>query len=329
MSPSYDDDKLRIGSLSADWVPIEGNGEFRYGPKNIACYEEALGQALPDEILRRVADLKAARAQADDSRTRFPHNSKIPSLQRFTVARSDQNEEPRMTFVFGISDYFTFLATSAFAAQLDAQYDEAGEKTSLRKHYLGRVERDHLWDEPVPELSHSFGIYLALATADRKVILVQRRGWPRTVSRPEFTTSVTEGMSWTLDRVNSTTLDPFRTAQRGVAEELGSEISLDTITILNFGVNPRFYQYALLARADTNLTADEIDRSRRTHAKDRFEVDAIHAVDFTCSAVADFVASHDPWSSPGLACVLYALISEYGWLETDRAFTGVDKEVVG
>lgn len=220
---SYDDDKLRVGRLSADWIPIEGDGVFRYRPKNIACYVEERGRDLPPEIQRRVAELEGARVRAANSHERFPHNSSIPSLLRFAASRFGEHEEPRMDFWFTKTDYFAFMATSAFDTTLDSLYDDAGTQTSLRERYLASVERQHLWDDPVPELSHSFGVYIALITADNKVILVQRSGRPKTISRSEFTTSVSEGMNWELDIDEANTLEPFRTAQRGIMEELGSE----------------------------------------------------------------------------------------------------------
>ncbi|MDQ0286805.1 hypothetical protein J2Z49_001922 [Desulfofundulus luciae] len=114
---------------------------------------------------------------------------------------------------------------------------------------------------PVPEFATHFGVGIMVVTADGKIIFCERG--PTAVDAFVFFPSVAEGSSRPVDAGPNGGPDPYRTAVRGLAEELDLEISPDHVKSLSFGANAVLCEYALCGVVYVEQTEEEILSPRR------------------------------------------------------------------
>lgn len=141
-------------------------------------------------------------------------NGKRYYLRSLNITREYDEEQPKLIFSFGPSDYLNFLATSL---SLDREIEVEGKKTTLRNLYL---ENKDPWGPPISFLAHSFGINLAVITSDNYLLLAQRSS--HVSSRPlVWNVAVNEGLQRPADKDSIGNPDFYKAAIRGVYEELG------------------------------------------------------------------------------------------------------------
>jgi len=305
---------LTIGDTQVPWVVCaygpysRENIKILYNPHETKKPPEI--QALYDELIR---DVKRREAKGDP----VPFNGLGYRLEKFFVGgRTGPNEEPMLTLCFRPTDYFTMLVTDA---RLDEPLVVNNAKTTLRKRYAERVDLAY---SPVPEFATHFGVGIMVVTLDEQIIFSERG--PTAVDPYVFFPSVAEGSSRPIDAGPSGGPDPYRTAVRGIAEELGIEVEPDRIRFLSFGANAVLCEYALCGVVYVDCTAEELLRIRSLGVpKDRWESQKLHFVPFRPEAVAEFMARNKPWSPFAVVCTVHALYDRYGGLRLERAFRGL------
>jgi hypothetical protein len=203
--------------------------------------------------------------------------------------------------------------------RLDVPMTFGGRTFTLRQRYASAID---LRVAPVPELATHWGVGIAVVTADH-FLLVSERG--NTAVDPHvFFPSVAKGAARAMDGEESGAPDHFRTASRGMEEELGVPLSGEEPTWLSVGANAYLCEYALIGRVDTPFTVEEIERRRALGAaRDSWETRRLHAIPFTPAAVAEFCAHPERrFSAFALITFVHALMHEFGVTRTDAAFVG-------
>jgi hypothetical protein len=215
------------------------------------------------------------------------------------IGREPVHEDMTLDLWFRPSDYYTFLATNVSL-----------KEPTLREKYLSAVD----WYEPVPYFSHSFGISLAVVTADGYTLFT-RRGKNVGVLPGTYETSVVEGLSRPIDRgTHGDAPDVYRCACRGLAEELGlresADFSVSDIAFLSFGVSTQYALWALRGMVKIKRDVSDVVALWDNGVKDKFENQDILPIPFTPEDVVSFVFTHQSFS---LKPTLYhALVHEFG-----------------
>ncbi|MGB9887100.1 MAG: hypothetical protein ACPLRW_08895 [Moorellales bacterium] len=211
----------------------------------------------------------------------------------------------RLVLEFGPSDYWNFRATSA---NLDRPFWKNGQEVTLRRLYLDGRDLSAV---PVAFLAHSFGLVLAVVTADG--FLVFQRRSPEVWTRAGvLTLGVNEGLERPADADASGAPDFHRAARRGVYEELGplAGEALRRLEFFSFGVDLEGYQHVLLGVVELNLILEELLASRIS-APDAWEGELV-AVPLDRASFARFVCEHTIWAPAALACAEEALLALLG-----------------
>lgn len=294
-----------LGRLETEWITLDASLRRPFERGRVKCHLEERAVPLPEDLAMKVKQWVEANADR--------HYWNGPSMQVLAIEpkRVGVAELPTIVIRFAPTDYITFKALT----------DAIANDTTLRETYLV----PSAWERPLPVLANSFGVYLTLITRDGYIACVQRSA--RTISRVEWSCSVTEGMLPTdLDEAHSP--DPFFTAIRGCHEELGlehEEIRDGSLVFGNLGVNARFYQHALLGWAETTLSKRGLSSRVVGHwgQDTMLEVASIDFISLSPHDVARFVISHSPWSSGGLTCVLETLKAHSSPSRCEAAFQRV------
>jgi hypothetical protein len=296
-----------FGKLKTTWKALDGDGERIYLPQHIRSHYIPFAEELPEELQSRRAHIQREQEQRRAQGLPFFWNGAIYALDRFVIGREPINEDMTLDLWFRPSDYYTLLATNM---SLD--------DPEMREKYLAHID----WYESAPHFSHSFGVSLALLTADGYTLFT-RRG-KHVVSLPGvYETSVVEGLSRPIDRgTQGEAPDVYRCACRGLAEELGLYESVDfsvaDIIFLNFGVDTRHALRGLtgLVRVKKNI-GKLLDRWENG-VRDKFENQELFPVPFTPQDIIAFAYSHQPFA-PG-PTLYYALVHEFGRAVVEDAF---------
>lgn len=305
-----------FGELQSTWIVMDGDGMFQYSPQGIQTHFELVRENLPLDLLARVQQVTKQQEENRASGLPFHWNGQRYSLQRFVISRAGPEENLALDLWFAPSDYYTFLATNM---KLDDQV--------LRDQYIIGAD----WSKPVPFFSHSFGIYLAVLTADNKILLTDRS--MDVGSRPgEHNVSVCEG----LGRMDASKRadgapDVYSCVERGLLEELGLRASEDwepeQMHFLSFGVDSWYAQWGLLGMVKVRKTAQELENYRKRGVKDRLENAQVYAVNFSIDDVLAFVFAHRPWAPGGLACLYHTLVHEFNRSTVENALSVAHPEL--
>ncbi|MGB9793379.1 MAG: hypothetical protein ACPLTR_12530 [Thermacetogeniaceae bacterium] len=304
---------LIVGKTAVPWVVCS------YGPysrENIKIHYNPHPLKRPPEIetlyRQKIREVKQREAKGEP----VPFNGLGYQLEKFFVGhRAGLHEEPVLHLSFRPTDYFTMLVTDNM---LDEPIIVDNVKTTLRKRYAERVD---LMYSPVPEFATHFGVGIMVITGDNKIIFSERG--PTAVDAFVFFPSVAEGSSRPVDAGPNGGPDPYRTAVRGIAEELGIEVSPDQVKFLSFGANAVLCEYALCGVVHVDQTENEILQIRSLGVpKDKWESQKLHFVEFKPEPVAEFMSKNRPWSPFAVVCAVHALIDSYGRERLERAFAG-------
>jgi transcriptional regulator with XRE-family HTH domain len=290
-----------FATLQTTWIVVEGDGTYQYASHNIQTHFEDKSEELPADLQAQKKQIEEDQINRRASGLPFHWNGKRYSLNRFIISRDGLEEHLVLDLWFTPSDYYTFLATNM---SLDDRL--------LRRKYLLAVD----WSQPTPFFSNSFGTYLLVITADKKILLTHRGR--ELGSRPgEYNVSVCEGLSL-IDANESALQAPslYSCAERGLLEELGLQVQKDfepeDIRFLSLGVDSWYSQWGVLGLVTTNRTAQEIINYRKNGVKDRLENAQIYAINYDVEEILAFVLRRRPWAPGGLACLYHALVFTFG-----------------
>jgi len=304
-------DTFCFDDVITSWIVLDGDGVFEYMPETIECYYNPNEENLPPDLLERKKQIQQQEKEKEQRGLQYRWNGRRYSLERFTIGRTEMEENLRLQLHFRASDYHTFLATNM---SLDKKASDE-DSITLHQKYLQEVD----WRKPVKFFSNAFGINLAVITSDRYLIIAQRSEFVG--SRPgQFGASVNEGLSRDLDRSDrSDAPDIYRCAIRGTMEELGIGLRRSDICFLSFGVDTQYCQWGLLGMARTDQRMEQISRMRGAGVKDKWESSKLHPVPFEVDAVVRFVLSNSPWATAALACIYHTLVHEFKRPRVDAA----------
>jgi hypothetical protein len=301
-----------FGSQKTTWKYLDGDGVGEYQPRNIRTHYIAHAELLPEELQARKDRIQQEQEQKREQGQPFLWNGGIYSLDRFVIGREPLQENMTLDLLFRPSDYYTYLATNMSLGDPE-----------IRQKYLQHVD----WNETIPSFSHSFGISLAVVTADGYTLFT-RRG-KNVGSLPDtYETSVVEGLSRPLDRgATGEAPDVYRCACRGLYEELGlhesTDYQLTDITFLSFGVSTQYALWALRGMVRIKRSMHELATLWDSGVKDKFENQEILPVPFTLDDVTTFVLTHQSFSLK--PTIYHALVHEFGKKHVDAVIAAYDK----
>jgi hypothetical protein len=222
-------------------------------------------------------------------------NAEKLALRKLEVSRVGSLELPVLKLHYSITDYASFQVVS----------------TEWEKRFTAGLEGGELRGEELldvfPGLSNSFGVNLTVETADDQLILTRRS--VKTASGGNLRhISVNEGMAL-VDRDPKTGLpDPYRTALRGIAEELGVDLEgeLDIrkrITFHSLVCDVTRYEWALLGHVNLTQTewtnASFIDARKLGMGPDDWESHSLEFIPLTRAAVEEALRDDSDWVGHG------------------------------
>lgn len=304
---------FQIGGMKTSWVLADGGVSSPYRPETVHCILSGTQLKLPAEVQRRRAAIERDQAALQAAGKSGIWNGPLLSLSEFARSRTIPDEQPRVTLTFQRSDFFTFRAS---VGSLDEPFPRAdGTVTSLREEFIDAS--DPL--APRPFLAAGFGVCLVLLTSDNMLILA-RRGDDVGIRAGELDASVAEAVSVTLDRhVHHPGPDLYRTAIRGVHEELGITVGEDDVTLFGFGLDLDYYQWGMLGMAKTALTVEELrEYWSRGAGGGKWETSGFLALPLDPDRVFTELKEHKLWST-GWVAIYWCLVSQLGARRVDAA----------
>jgi hypothetical protein len=298
-------EKFMLGPLSLPVQLIEGDGTRAISRQNIRVEVEPTVVRLPKEMVAWRAEVEQ---QRERSGNRFWNGLRY-AVVRVESSRTPRREDPQIYLMLRHTDYFTFCTVQ----QLDRQFDDG---TTPRQRYLDGKELDALPDFMFP----SFGINVAVVTADRQLIITHRS---RRVGSgaDEWNVSANEGLSRDLDANGRHPPDLYRVAERGLVEELALEYGEYDLSLLAIGLERVRYQWAAIFIARLrSLTAAELQDRHARGIQDRWEHRVIEYVSFRPDTVLSYLLQPDRlerWAPCAPVAFWLALTNTYGrrWVE--------------
>ncbi|OYT31196.1 MAG: hypothetical protein B6U94_03955 [Thermofilum sp. ex4484_79] len=304
-----------FGEVKTNWVVLDGDGEATYTCDSISVVYEDKKVDLPSDILvlrERIAKEEFEKALRGE---RYYWNGPSFCIKKVTIGRRGRNLT--LSLLLGLSDYYTFLATQMM---LDVDISDIPPdplKTSnpfgrtLRERYLVDVD----WRKPNVYLANAFAIGILLVTSDDMAVFTQRSELvgPR---KNYFDCSFSEGFHPISDMENGRH-NIYRCIARGAFEEMGVRPQYDNIVLLNFGVDTKYYIYAVQGYARVDVTSKEFLEYRALRAEDGWEAKQVFLVPFEVKEILKFMYKHGPWASPTLANIYYVLVNNFGYDKVD------------
>lgn len=302
----------RLGSVWFPWV-VAGFGP--YAPQDIESYFHRLEPEYPTDINRTFEEIRSDINERSARGEEVPYDGEDYKLVRFDVSgRRGPYEAPRLLLHFCPTTYFRMLATDQ---RLDVPITVAGRTYTLRERYAADVD---LRIQPVAQLATHWGVGLSVITSDGR-LLVSERG-STAVDPHVYFPAVAEGATQPMDAATNGAPDNFKTAARGVQEELGVPLSPDELTWLSFGANSYLCEYGLIGRVDSSYSYDDIERRRALGAaRDSWETRRLHGVELDPKAAAAFCSHPERrFSAFALITIAHTLMHEFGVERTEHAF---------
>jgi hypothetical protein len=169
-----------------------------------------------------------------------------------------------------------------------------------------------------PLYSNTFGVSLAVISADGYLLLV-RRGLQTAVSAGKFASGCAEGMDDRDLHADTGHPDPYLTAYRGLSEELGLRLdpAADVVKITSLVLRTDSYEWGMLGMADLRqLTTESWTRAHiqelwsNAKGRDKYEIGSLKFIPFAPGPVAGFLGAHRDEIEPyALVATIYALLS--------------------
>lgn len=237
-------------------------------------------------------------------------NGSSYAVDYVSVSRAPDVEDARVSIGLQGSDYFTFLA----AQQLDRPMRD---RQTLRSKYLDGKP----WSSVPPFISSSFGINVAVTTADDQIIFSKRSG--RVGTQPNvWNSSANEGLSRKLDSVGRLPPDLYRVAERGLEEELGILPGDCELQLLGITLDVKLHHWGCIFWGRLRKhTAEEWFARTSRGVKDRYEHDSHDLVPFTPEAVFRKllkINDEDAWAPVVPALYFLTLVRRFGRSTVER-----------
>ena len=294
------------------WTPViivEGDGANVVAEDSVRVIVDRQKMDLPPELESWKEEVEAdqeARRRRGDSHF---WNGKSYAIDKVTISRKIDTEEPIVFLRLRHCDYYTFLATQ--------QFDRAfPDGTTLRSRYLD--ERDPF---SVPAfMSSSLGTNIAVITADQQLIFSRRS---RTVgSHPGYwNSSANEALSRDIDSAGRNSPNLYDVARRGLREELTLEAGEYRLDMLALTVDHRNQWGALFVAELLSVTGQEFLARRSRGVADKFEHDGHHLEPFDTYSVVKFMFAperRDLWAPTAPALFFLTLVSRFGRLSVEQ-----------
>ena len=319
--PSYHD-FFSIGKWKVNCMVLEGSVDKPYLSGSISCKLDLTPLDLPED-LRQIRNRVAQEQKNHAEQHGYPlfYNGPMVSLQSFSFTRTPSAEDPLLFLKFKITDYYTFLAT---ALSLNENVTEAtGKHVTIREKYLSNMN----YNDPIPFIATSFGINLAIITKDDFLFYVNRsRNKGLSNYSDHFSVPVLESVHPEFDKVEEGKLNLFKTAKRGIKEELGIDIQETSIKLFSLVVDTAWYMYGMTGVAHINYTKDDIISRRSIGVKDKWESSDFFFLPLNPKSVADnlrHTGGPSRWHPTSFACLIQTLIYETGQESAVSAFKTV------
>lgn len=230
-------------------------------------------------------------------------NAETVALRQIEVSRVGPFELPVLNLGFARSDYATFQVLAS------AWEEHSGGS--------GRALGTKELHDVLPGLSNSFGINLTIETADGQLLLTTRSGKTANAGNLRHI-SVNEGMS-TADADPATGApDPYRTAMRGIEEELGAHLGEELrsrITFHSLICDVTRYEWALLGHvnlAGTEWTSEAfMDARKLGMAADSWETSGLEFIPMTPDAVQKVLCDDSDWVGHGYMNLLLSSVHRF------------------
>jgi hypothetical protein len=304
-----DDTGMVIGGAR---IPIVTCARGPWSNNNIICHNHLEPVALEDAVRDRIDKIADEARNAVEAGQSAPFNGHGYGLRAFDVSRRTIAEEPMLELTFSPTDYFTMLATDC---QLDAPLVIDGAQTTLRQRYATKSMRE----SPISGIASTFGVTIQFVTADGLTAFV-RRG--PTATEPHAMFCSMGEAAGPFDVVDGV-LNPASTAVRGIEEEYGISIRADQVEWTAFLATVSHGQYHLSAIVRLPMTGDELLAIHSAGAgKDHWEIGTLYLCPFEPHTVAHFLSQEPGWVPLGVATIYHALVSDFGWESTAKAFSG-------
>ncbi len=308
-----------FGSIETTEVTVDGDGQAEYTPSTIICHYDPTPIVLPPELQAIKDKIEKEEVRKRDAGEPHMWNGPTYALQRYTRARTDNEDHLVVHLFFRPTDYFTYWATNV---SLDTEYvidDETGQPVTLRAKYFRDVDWSSPSLQPVPYFGNTFGMNACLISNDERILLIRRS---REVShwRGLYHIAINESLQRPIDRSDyDDAPNPYRALIRGAAEEIGIEVNPSEITLLTLTVTSTYSSWGMHGLVRSSRSMQEIINSRTIGARDKWEGTELIPIEFSAKAVVEFVHSHTPWSPHGLACLYLTLVHEFGKRTVEEA----------
>lgn len=298
---------FRLGPIYSGYVAIEGDGSRVIIEDDVHVEVDPTMVELPDDLERRRAEIEAALPNEQDQPFWEAPRYAVVSCR---PGRFGDQEDPEVWLRLQHSTYLKFLATQ----QVDLPFSDG---STPRSRYLSCRS---IPDMPA-FMANSFGAHIAVVTADRRMVVVQR-GHGLAVQPGLWSASVSEGLSRGLDGPDGAAPSIFALARRGLDEELRVDADEGTLELLSVGLCTTIHQWvALFVIRLYELTYDELaDRLSRGSA-DPWELAQCEAVQFDPEVLLRYLIRPDRatrWTPAGPPAFYYALVREFGRATVDR-----------
>lgn len=292
--PTTADRGFCIGEVCAEWKLLQWSF---YKPGQIVTTHSDLTRELRSDFLQLREDLRVSiEARSASGEVGLPFNGSKYKLDSFDFTRReivDGDELPILLLNFSNTDYFTQMVTNL----------NVGNPTRDR---LAR--QADLSIQPVAEFASVVGVNINLITKDDFLIIGEQSSHSAKAGGA-LRCSIGEGIMRPMDQALHGGPNPYRTAVRGICEELGIEVREQSVEFTAFGADPILCEYHLVGWCKLDQTREEIENLRAGMAgKDKWETHVIHFVPYRPDAIARFIMQNENrWYGPGLAAVMLSL----------------------
>ncbi|MCD6562486.1 MAG: hypothetical protein J7K23_01060 [Thermoproteales archaeon] len=308
--------RFMFNELETNWVILDGDGKSRYTRDSINVVYKNKKMDLPNDILVLKKKIVEEKYRNTSRSKKYCWNGPSFCVKKFFIGRINGNLA--LSLFLGLSDYYNFLATQMM---LDVDISDIPPdpfKTpnpsgrTLRERYF--VNNDFL--KPNVYLANAFAVNVLLVTNDNMAVFTRRSDFV-SIRKNYFDCSFTEGFHPILDKEKNS-YSVYKCVARGTFEEIGVRPKYDDIMLLDFGVDTKYYIYAVQGYARVDATSKEILDCRVSIAKDAWETKNVFFVPFKTEKIFKFMYRHGPWASPTLANIYYVLVDNFGYDKVNK-----------
>lgn len=301
---------FHLGQLQTTVLIVEGDGQQVIDEQAVRVIVDPTDVSLPDDIAllrQEVSEQQTTRRQAG---LQAHWNGPSYAVVGLSIERTGIDESPGACLQLKNTDYFTFLATQ----QLDRELPDG---QTLRAKYLDPYPPTR----PPEFMSASFGVYVAVVTADDAIVFAKRStnvgAFPG-----RWDASTNEALSRSLDSHGRTPPSLYDVARRGLHEELGLNRSEYRLELLAFNIDRGTNQWgSMFAAFLHDVTSIEVADRRARGVADKWEHDEIDFVHFTIKDVIKYLLRSDRrncWTPTAPALYYLTLSRRYGRNKVDR-----------